>query len=93
MRQKNNYGKLIALTAIVLFILLFTYSSLNLRNTDYGYEKQRLLNKKRELKEEIDILSAKKATLLELDRVEKIVVRDLGYVYPGKDQVIKVYSE
>jgi hypothetical protein len=93
MKPKNSYGKLIAVSAAVLFTLLFTYSSLNLRNTDYGYEKQRLVNRMRELKEEIDVLSAKKAKLLELERVERIVMKDLGYDYPSKDQVVKVYSE
>ncbi|MCK4890528.1 MAG: hypothetical protein KAS21_06950 [Candidatus Aminicenantes bacterium] len=93
MRKKSNYGKLIALTAFVLFTLLFTYSSLNLRNTDYGYEKQRLKNKKKELKETIDLLSAKKAILLDLGRVERIVVQKLGYDYPKKGQIIKVYGE
>lgn len=93
MRKKSNYGKLIAVTAFVLFTLLFTYSSLNLRNTDYGYEKQRLKNKKRELRETIDLLSAKKAILLDLGRIEKIVVQKLGYDYPVKGQIIKVYGE
>ena len=93
MKRKNSFGKLIAVSAVVLFILLFTYSSLNLRNTDYGYEKQRLENKKRELKEEIDVLSAKRATLLDLERVERIVVKELGYGYPEKGQVIKVTDE
>ena len=93
MRKKSNYGKLIALTAFVLFTLLFTYSSLNLRNTDYGYEKQRLKNKKKELKETIDLLSAKKAILLDLGRVERIVVQKLGYDYPKKGQIIKIYGE
>ncbi len=93
MRKKSTYGKLIALTAFVLFTLLFTYSSLNLRNTDYGYEKQRLKNRKKELKETIDLLSAKKAILLDLGRVERIVVKKLGYDYPKKGQIIKVYGE
>ena len=93
MKKKGSYGRLVALTAIILFTLLFTYSSLNLRNTDYGYEKQRLLNKQKELTEEIDILSARKATLLDLERVEKIVIRKLGYAYPEKGQIVKVYGE
>ncbi len=93
MRKKGNYGKLIALTAFILFTLLFTYSSLNLRNTDYGYEKQRLLNRQKELREEIDKLSARKATLLDLERVERIVVQKLGYAYPEKGQIVKVYGE
>ncbi len=93
MKRKSSYGKWIALSAIALFTLLFTYSSLNLRNTDYGYEKQRLLNRQKELKETIDILSARKAMLLGLERVEKIVVRKLGYSYPGKGQIIKIYGE
>ncbi len=93
MKKKSNYGKLIALTAFVLFTLLFTYSSLNLRNTDYGYEKQRLKNRKKELKETIDLLSAKKAILLDLGRVERIVVQKLGYDYPKKGQIIKIYGE
>jgi len=93
MKKKNNYGKLIALIAFVLFTLLFTYSSLNLRNTDYGYEKQKLTKKKRELRESIDVLSARKAMLLDLNRVERIVVQKLGYDYPKKGQIIKVYGE
>jgi len=93
MKNKSNYGKLIALTVIVLFTLLFTYSSLNLRNTDYGYEKQKLINKKKVLKEEVDALSARKATLLALERVEKIAINKLGYGYPKKSQIVKVYGE
>ncbi len=93
MKKKGNQGRIISLTAFVLFTLLFTYSTLNLRNTDYGYDKQRLVNKKRRLKEEIDILSAKKAMLLDLERVEKIVRNRLGFDYPRKGQVLKVYGD
>ena len=93
MKKKGSYGKVIALSAVILFTLLFTYSSLNLRNTDYGYEKQRLLNRKKQLKEEIDVLSARRAELLDLERVEKIVVGKLGYRYPVEGQIIKVAGE
>ncbi len=93
MKKKSHYGKLIVLTVIILFTLLFTYSSLNLRNTNHGYEKQKLINEKRVLKEEVDILSARKAVLLALGRVEKIAINKLGYVYPKEGQVIKVYGK
>ncbi|MEN8153615.1 MAG: cell division protein FtsL [Acidobacteriota bacterium] len=93
MRKKKAPIKLIAVVALVSFLLLFTYSSLNLKNIDYGYEEQKLLEKERILKEEIDILNARRSRLLDLERVEKIAQKKLGYVYPEKKQIIKVIGD
>lgn len=93
MKKQRVPIKLIAAVALIGFLLLFTYSSLNLKNIDYGYEEQKLLEKEKILKEEIDILMAKKSRLLDLERVERIVKKKLGYIYPEKKQIIKVIGD
>ena len=84
---------LIVLMTLIGFILLFTYLSLNLKNVDYGYEMQELLENELQLKEEIDRLKSVKARLLNLERVERIVTEELGYQYPEPEQFIKVYED
>ena len=84
-------GILILITFMV-FILLFTYLSLNLKNIDFGYEMQKLVTHERQLKEEIDKLKCDKARLLNLERVEKKVIEELGYQYPDPDQFIRVIA-
>jgi len=81
------------LVGFIAFIILFTYSSLNLKNIDYGYERQKLLEQEKELQEEIDKLKAQRAMLLNLKRVEKIVTEKLGFQYPNQDQIVMVESE
>ncbi|MDQ1354910.1 MAG: hypothetical protein QG657_5219 [Acidobacteriota bacterium] len=81
------------LMTFIAFILIFTYLSLNLKSIDSGYEMQELFEKEQELKEEITKLQAEKASLLNLDRVEKVVIEKLGYQYPQPDQFIKVFAE
>jgi cell division protein FtsL len=76
----------------VVFILLFTYLSLNLKNIDFGYEMQKLISYERQLQEEIDKLKCEKARLLNLERVEKKVIEELGYQYPDPDQFIRVIA-
>lgn len=80
-----------AFIAFLVFILLFTYSSLNLKNIDYGYRMQKLLQSQKLLEEEIDKLKAEKANLLNLERVEREVMKNLGYRYPKPEQFIKIF--
>lgn len=91
-KRKSISGTFMLITFLI-FILLFTYSSLNLKNIDYGYKMQDLTQKQKALKEEIDKLKARKASLLNLERVEKVVMNQLGYRYPQVEQFIKVLGE
>ena len=84
-------GVFIFITFLV-FLLLFTYSSLNLKSIDYGYKMQALSQQEKRLMEEIDKLKSAKATLLDLERVEKLVMKKLGYRYPDPSQFIKVFD-
>ncbi|MCK5056527.1 MAG: hypothetical protein KAT34_07725 [Candidatus Aminicenantes bacterium] len=93
MKKKKTSTGVFILVAFIFFILVFTYLSLNLKNIDFGYEMQDLLGKEKLLKEEIDKLKAKKAGLLNLERVEKKVIKELGYQYPEPDQFIKVFED
>lgn len=79
--------------SIAAFILIFSYLSLNLKNIDFGYEMQELTEKEMALKEQINKLKAEKASLLNLERVEDIVINKLNYQYPEPDQFIKVFDE
>jgi cell division protein FtsL len=79
--------------SIAAFILIFSYLSLNLKNIDFGYEMQELTEKETALKEQINKLKAEKASLLNLERVEDIVINKLNYQYPESDQFIKVFEE
>ena len=93
MKKKKTPTGVFILVAFIVFILVFTYLSLNLKNIDFGYEMQALMGKEKLLKEEIDKLKAKKAELLNLERVEKKVINELGYQYPEPDQFIKVFED
>jgi len=90
MKIENISRGLIILLAALGFILAFTYMSLNIKTVDYGYELQELATRKERLKEEIDKLKSRKAQLLNLERVEKRVIEELGYQYPTPEQIIKV---
>ena len=90
-KSKFSGGMLVLMTVIV-FILLFTYLSLNLKTIDFGYELQELIERRDQLQEEIDKLKSDKARLLNLERVEKVVTEELGYQYPEPDQFIKVFD-
>jgi hypothetical protein len=93
MKKKESSTGIFVLITFIAFILLFTYLSLNLKNLDYGYELQELVTKEKRLKEEIDILKAKKARLMSLEEVERKVLKDLKYQYPRPEQFIKVFEE
>jgi cell division protein FtsL len=93
MGEKKISSQALILLGLIVFILLFSYLSLNLKSIDYGYKMQELTDKKNTLKEEINKLKAEKASLLNLERVENIVKNKLGYQYPEPDQLIKVYEE
>jgi cell division protein FtsL len=85
-------GGMLVLVTVIVFILLFTYLSLNLKTIDFGYELQELIELRDQLQEEIDKLKSDKARLLNLERVEKEVTKKLGYQYPEPDQFIKVFD-
>lgn len=90
--ERAPRGVLIFVVAVT-FILIFTYLSLNLKTVDFGYEMQELVDYRQKLMVEIDKLKAQKAILLNLERVEKKVISELGYQYPEPDQFIKVFEE
>ncbi len=85
-------GGMLVLLMVIVFIVLFTYLSLNLKTIDFGYELQELIEQKDQLQEEIDKLKSDKARLLNLERVEKEVTEKLGYQYPQPEQFIKVFD-
>jgi cell division protein FtsL len=85
-------GGMLVLMTVIVFILLFTYLSLNLKTIDFGYELQELIELKDQLQEEIDKLKSDKARLLNLERVEREVTKKLGYQYPEPEQFIKVFD-
>lgn len=85
-------GGMLVLMTVIVFILLFTYLSLNLKTIDFGYELQELTELRDQLQEEIDKLKSDKARLLNLERVEKVVTEELGYQYPEPEQFIKVFD-
>jgi len=80
----------LAVLAFFIFFVLFIYSGLNLKNVDLGYQQHELLLAEKKLRLEIDSLQARRAQLLNLERMEKIVVEKLGYQYPQAGQIIKV---
>jgi cell division protein FtsL len=83
----------LAILAFFIFFVLFTYSSLNLKNVDLGYQQHVLLQVENKLHQEIDSLQAQKAELLNLERMEKIAIEELGYQYPEPGQIIKVVEK
>jgi len=83
----------LAILAFFIFLVLFIYSSLNLKNVDLGYRQHELLLAEKKLRLEIDSLQAQRAELLNLERMEKIVVEKLGYQYPVAGQIIKVIED
>ena len=92
-KKKRSFVTVFVMYILLAFMILFTYSSLNLKNIDYGYKMQELVLKEKKLQEEIDKLKAVKANLLNLSRVERIVMQKLGYIHPKPEQFIKVFEE
>lgn len=92
-KSKKPISGIFLLITFLAFVLLFTYSSLNLKNIDFGYRMQDLLTQEKKLREEIDKLKAHRARLLNLERVEKIVRDKLGYQFPTPEQLIKVIEK
>jgi cell division protein FtsL len=80
----------LAVLAFFIFLVLFIYSSLNLKNVDLGYRQHELLLAEKQLRQEIDSLQACKAGLLNLERMERIAIEELGYQYPQAGQIIRV---
>ena len=80
----------LAILAFFIFFVLFIYSSLNLKNVDLGYRQHELLLVEKKLRLEIDSLQARRAGLLNLERMEKIAMEKLGPQYPEAGQIIKV---
>ena len=83
----------LAILAFFIFFVLFIYSSLNLKNVDLGYRQHELLLVEKKLRLEIDFLQARRAELLNLERMEKIAMEKLGYQYPEPGQIIKVVED
>lgn len=88
--KRSRRDRRLAVLAFFIFLVLFIYSSLNLRNVDLGYRQHELLRTESRLRLEIDSLLAQRAALLNLERMERIVREELGYQYPEPGQVIKV---
>jgi cell division protein FtsL len=93
--MKNDKGRSrgdfrLAVLAFFIFLVLFIYSSLNLKNVDLGYRQHELLLTEKQLRSEIDSLQARKAGLLNLERMERVAMEELGYQYPQAGQIIKV---
>jgi cell division protein FtsL len=88
--DRSRAGFRLAILAFFIFFVLFIYSSLNLKNVDLGYRQHELLLAEKKLRLEIDSLQARRAGLLNLERMEKIAVEKLGYQYPEPGQIIKV---
>jgi len=91
--EKKSVLPAFVLFLAIIFVILFTYLSLNLKSIDYGYKTQELLKQKKLLVSEIDKLKAKKEQLLNLERVEKIATKKLKYQYPRPEQFIKVFTK
>ncbi len=89
-RERNKNGFRLAVLAFFIFLVLFIYSSLNLKIVDLGYRQHELLLAETRLRLEIDSLLAQKAGLLSLERMEKVAREELGYQYPEAGQIIKV---
>jgi cell division protein FtsL len=93
LRKNDKPGGVLFLIGMVAFILVFTYLSLNLKNIDFGYDIQKLVNNRKKLREEIDRLKSQKANLSNLKRVEQEVIQKLQYQYPEAAQFIKVFED
>jgi cell division protein FtsL len=89
-RQRVKSGLRLAVLAFFIFLVLFIYSALNLRNVELGYRQHELLRAESRLRLEIDSLQAQKAELLSLERLEKVVREELGYQYPEAGQIVQV---
>lgn len=87
--RAHGYFRL-AVLAFFIFLVLFIYSSLNLKNVDLGYRQHELLLAEKQLRQEIDSLLASKAGLLNLERMERIAMQELGYQYPQDGQIIRI---
>jgi cell division protein FtsL len=83
----------LAVLAFFIFLVLFIYSSLNLKNVDLGYRQHELLMAEKQLRQEIDSLQARRAALLNLERMERIARDELGYQYPQDGQIIKIVEK
>jgi len=89
-KDRSRFDLRLAVLAFVIFVVLFIYSSLNLQNVDLGYREHELLRAVQKLRLEIDALQAQRAELLNLERLEKVAMEQLGYQYPEAGQIIKV---
>lgn len=88
--RAGNTAWIVFLTLLV-FLVLFSFSSLNLKTIEYGYRLQGLRQEMKSLQEELDRLQARRALLLNLERIESVAVEKLGFRYPESEQIIKVY--
>jgi cell division protein FtsL len=89
-RRRSRSVLRLAVLAFFIFLVLFTYSSLNLMNVDLGYRQHELLRREARLRLEIDALRAQRAGLLSLQRIERVAREELGYQYPQPGQIVPI---
>jgi cell division protein FtsL len=89
-KDRSRSDHRLVVLAFFIFLVLFIYSGLNLKNVDLGYQEHELLLAEQNLRLEIDALQARRAELLNLGRLERIAREELGYQYPQPGQIIKV---
>ncbi len=86
---RRNIGVAV-FVGFMVFVLLFTYSSLNLKSIDFGYKMETLKQEADALRIEIDKLRASRAFMINLERVDTIAREQLKLLPPREDQVIRV---
>lgn len=82
---------LVVSCTIFLILVLTFYIWHQMESVRIGYEIGKLEEKVLTLRKEVEELEAKKASLLSLERVEKIAKEDLNMVEPEEKQL--VYKE
>ena len=80
---------MLVVSCTIFFILVLTfYIWHQMESVKIGYEIGKLEEKVLALKKEVEELETKKASLLSLERVEKIAREDLNMVKPEEKQLI-----
>ncbi len=85
--NKKNLGLSIFAGFIVIFFLTF-YIWHQAESVKIGYKTKDLEEEIKRLRGDIEQLETHKASLLSLDRVERIAKQELGMVFPSEKQII-----
>ncbi len=90
MRKRNKQSETfkIFIIGIIIVILFIFYLWHHMEGIKLGYKIEKLKREKEVLNEEIKKLKLKKMNYLNLERVEKIAVEELGLTYPKSEQII-----